>query len=179
MEVDVAWDDFISHAPEGDWADMAPFRILSFDIECAGRKGIFPEPEKDPVIQIANMVIRQVLQLARTVSSHNPIFGYSRDLSLFSPFDEQGESEPFIKNVLTLDTCGQIVGSDVIPCKTESQLLETWAEFVRQADPDLITGYNIGNFDLPYLLNRAKHLTVRNFHFLGRCGLLTFYFTVF
>ena len=60
MEVDVAWDDFISHAPEGDWADMAPFRILSFDIECAGRKGIFPEPEKDPVIQIANMVIRQV-----------------------------------------------------------------------------------------------------------------------
>ena len=35
-------------------------RILSFDIECAGRKGIFPEPEKDPVIQIANMVIRQV-----------------------------------------------------------------------------------------------------------------------
>lgn len=138
MEVDVAWDDFISHAPEGDWADMAPFRILSFDIECAGRKGIFPEPEKDPVIQIANMVIRQ------------------------------GESEPFIKNVLTLNTCGQIVGSDVIPCKTESQLLETWAEFVRQADPDLITGYNIGNFDLPYLLNRAKHLNVKNFHFLGR-----------
>jgi len=36
------------------------FRILSFDIECAGRKGIFPEPEKDPVIQIANMVIKQV-----------------------------------------------------------------------------------------------------------------------
>ena len=35
-------------------------RILSFDIECAGRKGVFPEPEKDPVIQIANMVIKQV-----------------------------------------------------------------------------------------------------------------------
>ncbi len=35
---------------------IAPLRILSFDIECAGRKGVFPEPEKDPVIQIANMV---------------------------------------------------------------------------------------------------------------------------
>ena len=35
---------------------VAPFRILSFDIECAGRKGIFPEPEHDSVIQIANMV---------------------------------------------------------------------------------------------------------------------------
>ena len=60
IEVDISWEDFISHAPEGEWADVAPFRILSFDIECAGRKGIFPEPEKDPVIQIANMVIRQV-----------------------------------------------------------------------------------------------------------------------
>jgi hypothetical protein len=36
-------------------AQIAPFRILSFDIECAGRKGIFPEPEHDPVIQIANV----------------------------------------------------------------------------------------------------------------------------
>lgn len=60
IEVDISYEDFISHAPEGAWADVAPLRILSFDIECAGRKGIFPEPEKDPVIQIANMVIRQV-----------------------------------------------------------------------------------------------------------------------
>lgn len=53
------WDQFISHAPEGDWQKMAPLRILSFDIECAGRKGIFPEAHVDPVIQIANMVTRQ------------------------------------------------------------------------------------------------------------------------
>lgn len=60
IELDVSWEDFVSHAPEGDWSAIAPFRILSFDIECAGRKGIFPEPDKDPVIQIANMVINQV-----------------------------------------------------------------------------------------------------------------------
>ena len=60
IELDVSWEDFVSHAPEGDWSTIAPFRILSFDIECAGRKGIFPEPDKDPVIQIANMVINQV-----------------------------------------------------------------------------------------------------------------------
>lgn len=53
------WDQFISHAPEGDWSKVAPLRILSFDIECAGRKGIFPEAQVDPVIQIANMVTRQ------------------------------------------------------------------------------------------------------------------------
>lgn len=49
----------ISHAPEGEWSDIAPLRILSFDIECAGRKGVFPEASTDPVIQIANMVTRQ------------------------------------------------------------------------------------------------------------------------
>ena len=54
IEVDVSWEDFVSHAPEGEWAEVAPFRILSFDIECAGRKGIFPEADKDPVIQVRN-----------------------------------------------------------------------------------------------------------------------------
>lgn len=53
------WDSFISHAPEGNWQKFAPLRVLSFDIECAGRKGIFPEAQVDPVIQIANMVTRQ------------------------------------------------------------------------------------------------------------------------
>ena len=53
------WDKFISHPPEGEWSRIAPLRILSFDIECAGRKGIFPEANQDPVIQIANMVTRQ------------------------------------------------------------------------------------------------------------------------
>lgn len=39
IEVDVSVDHFVSHPPEGEWAKVAPFRILSFDIECAGRKG--------------------------------------------------------------------------------------------------------------------------------------------
>ena len=59
IELDVEWNAFVSHAPEGEWSKIAPLRILSFDIECAGRKGIFPEAQIDPVIQIANMVTRQ------------------------------------------------------------------------------------------------------------------------
>lgn len=39
IEIDVAFDNVISHLAEGDWQGVAPFRILSFDIECAGRKG--------------------------------------------------------------------------------------------------------------------------------------------
>lgn len=39
IEVDVVWDEFTSHAPDDDWQKIAPLRIMSFDIECAGRKG--------------------------------------------------------------------------------------------------------------------------------------------
>jgi DNA polymerase elongation subunit (family B) len=59
IELDIDCHAFISHPPVESWSKVAPLRILSFDIECAGRKGIFPEAEKDPVIQIANMVTRQ------------------------------------------------------------------------------------------------------------------------
>lgn len=138
IECDVGWDKFISHEPEGEWAKVAPFRILSFDIECAGRKGIFPEPQHDSVIQIANMVIRQ------------------------------GESEPFIRNVFTLDTCAAIVGSQVLSFPKETDLLDNWAKFIREVDADILTGYNINNFDIPYLLNRAQTLKVKDFDFLGR-----------
>ena len=45
---------------------------------------------------------------------------------------------------------------------------QKWSEFVKRVDPDIITGYNIVNFDLPYLLNRAAALKVQSFPFLGR-----------
>ena len=77
IEVDVSWEDFISHEPEGEWSTIAPIRILSFDIECAGRKGIFPEPEKDPVIQIANMVIKQVFEIYSKQKGGMYIWKYS------------------------------------------------------------------------------------------------------
>lgn len=180
-EVDVAWTDLISHPAEGEWQRIAPLRVLSFDIECAGRKGrfphlilnhgllaenlttlvfflcsgIFPEPDKDPVIQIASMVQRQ------------------------------GETEPFIRTVFTLQSCTSIVGSQILCFTQEKQLLQvdtcipekwnileqffnsgcflfdqSWAEFLRTVDPDIITGYNIQNFDFPYLINRAAALKV-------------------
>lgn len=138
IELDVGWEDIVSHSPEGEWSKVAPFRILSFDIECAGRKGVFPEPDKDPVIQIANMVVRQ------------------------------GEHAPFIRNVFTKGSCAPVVGSQVLSYNTEEEMLKKWAAFVREIDADIITGYNIQNFDLPYLINRANHLKLPLFAFLGR-----------
>ncbi|VDN16882.1 unnamed protein product [Dibothriocephalus latus] len=43
-----------------------------------------------------------------------------------------------------------------------------WTAFVREVDPDIITGYNMQQFDLPYLTSRCEHLQVESFPFLGR-----------
>ena len=94
IELDISFEDFISHPADGEWQNIAPCRILSFDIECAARKGVFPEAEHDSVIQIANMVLLQ------------------------------GEKDPFIRNVFTLKQCASIVGSDVRCFESEKEMLE-------------------------------------------------------
>ncbi|ELK30158.1 DNA polymerase delta catalytic subunit [Myotis davidii] len=128
LEADVLWSDVVSHPPEGQWQRIAPLRVLSFDIECAGRKGIFPEPERDPVIQICSLGLRW------------------------------GEPEPFLRLALTLRPCAPILGAQVQSYEREEELLQAWSTFIRTIDPDVITGYNIQNFDLPYLISRAQHL---------------------
>ena len=137
-ECDVAFDAVISHAPEGQFSKLAPFRILSVDIECAGRRGHFPDAEHDPVIQIATMVTCQ------------------------------GDDKPIIKAIWTLDTCAPIVGADVLSFTDERELLRSWGKFLRSTDPDLLIGYNIVNFDFPYLINRAATLGVEDFPYWGR-----------
>lgn len=73
------------------------------------------------------------------------------------------------RNVFTLDTCLPIVGTEVYAFKSEKELLLKWSEFVRRTDPDVLTGFNIQNFDVPYLLNRAKALKCHDkFEHLGR-----------
>lgn len=117
---------------------MAPLRILSFDIECAGRKGVFPEANHDPVIQIANVVTRY------------------------------GEDKPFVRNVFCMDTCSLIVNTQIFEFDAEEKMLMAWRDFMEKVDPDVIIGYNIANFDFPYLLDRAKHLKVQKFPYWSR-----------
>ncbi len=47
-------------------------------------------------------------------------------------------------------------------------MLTAWRDFVLQVDPDIITGYNIVNFDLPYIINRAAALHMTNYPQFGR-----------
>jgi len=47
-------------------------------------------------------------------------------------------------------------------------MLQKWRDFIEEVDPDVIIGYNISNFDFPYLLDRAEALKSKSFPFFGR-----------
>lgn len=138
IEAHVGFDSVIAHAPEGEWSELAPFRILSVDIECQGRKGHFPEAQHDPVIQIASLVTNF------------------------------GETSPVVRNIMTLKSCSPIPGAEVMSFENERDLLSRWRDLLVETDPDIIIGYNIVNFDLPYLLDRATTLGLPAFHAWGR-----------
>lgn len=127
------------HIEAVDMMQIAPLRIFSFDIECWNQEGQgFPQAQKNPVIQIA-VCLKQ-----------------------------QGSEDKLIHAVWTLRDCAAIAGSEVFCFEREEDLLLDFRNFMEMTDPDILTGYNIVNFDLPYLLNRAESLGLKEFGVLGR-----------
>jgi DNA polymerase delta subunit 1 len=122
-----------------DMMKIAPLRIFSFDIECWNQEGKgFPVAQKNPVIQIA-VYLKEV-----------------------------GATEDRMHGVWCLRQTADIAGAEVFSFEREEDLLSSFQEFVALTDPDILTGYNIQNFDLPYLLNRAETLGLKEFAKLGR-----------
>lgn len=122
---------------------IAPVRIASFDIECMSIDGSFPNPKRDG---------DQIIQIGTT-------------------FQTYGETEPFLKHVVSLGECKQIDGC-VIDCyDDEGDLLVGWAELIQKLDPDMMIGYNIYGFDFWYIWERIEKKypeRLDEFHHLGR-----------
>lgn len=138
LEVDTDVKSLTSHAPHGTWSSIAPLRIFSFDIECAGRKGIFPDANIDACIQIASVI------------------------------KEFGSETPMYRAIFCLGSCAHIPDAHVFSFESEIEMLSSWSSFFNRVDPDVIIGYNTSNFDFPYLLDRAKYFGLSDFSLLGR-----------
>jgi len=123
-----------------DKQSIAPIVQASFDIETYSADGSFPDPKNEecPVIQIATTLQRY------------------------------GEKEPYKKQLLSLGTCNNIEGVEVIECETEAELLNTWTKLIQTENADILIGYNIWGFDLWYMITRADMVNATNFKRLGR-----------
>lgn len=84
-----------------------------------------------------------------------------------------GSDNIVYKNIVSLDSCDDIVGCDVISCKTEKELLNKWKDVMNNLNSDIITGYNIFGFDMPYIWDRAKELNIIEDFSIGLGRLIT------
>lgn len=117
-----------------DKTDIAPFRILSYDIECYCKNHLaFPKARKDPIIQIG-----------LTMNNINNI-------------------DNIEKYIITLGTCDDIDDVKVIQCQTEKELLYKFKELIGTLKPHILTGFNIYGFDNKYILDRCKENNIDDF----------------
>jgi DNA polymerase delta subunit 1 len=73
-----------------------------------------------------------------------------------------GSDEIIYKNIVCLNTCDPIEGAEVECYQKEADLLYAWKEVIRRIDPDILTGYNIFGFDMPYIWARSIELFGRD-----------------
>ncbi|RDB14796.1 DNA polymerase delta catalytic subunit [Hypsizygus marmoreus] len=146
LEFSVSYDNLkpLPHDEGSKWERIAPLRILSFDIETeVPQSGAFPNASNNAVFQIANMV------------------------------KNHGDKNPFIVNIFTLKACTPIEGLEVHSYETEIELLQAWEAFIRAVDPDVITGFNVARFDIPFLIKRAKTINLEGFNLNRLYGMET------
>ena len=53
-----------------------------------------------------------------------------------------------------------IVGAEVLKYSTEQKLLMGFKDLINEKNPNVVIGYNIFNFDIPYLMDRANHKSI-------------------
>ncbi len=147
IDISCKWKNFKPY----DKTTPAKIYILSFDIESysdrgfKAQKNIFPDPE------IQEDVITQIgctLHIYGTKTKAEYCF------TLNSKKDKYVEEN---KGIVT------------IVCDTEKELLQKYIMFIRKLDPDIITGYNINNFDWKYIYKRCELLEIElNIQYLTR-----------
>ena len=84
-----------------------------------------------------------------------------------------GSEKIIYKSIITLDTCDIIEDCDVLSCSTEKELLIKWKELMNELNSDIVTGYNIFGFDMPYIWDRAKELGILEEYSIGWGRLIT------
>ena len=123
---------------------IAPFRIASFDLECFSKRSFdadcasfFPDSNNDDDV-IAQIGV-SVLTYGNDTLTDKKVF--TLDIS-------GREDNEYIKS----ERC------EIITCNDEQHLIEEWANYIKNMDIDVLTGYNIFGFDYEYLHDRSNIL---------------------
>jgi len=131
---------------------MAPFRVLSYDIEAVPYVNPetgeceFPDPKRDSIVTIGVAAFDMVSAEMKQTVFMLEIEGQEQCQQLSELSDEM-KTDDFDPSTTTV--CSFI---------DESDMLAAFANYIREYDADVITGYNVLNFDNVYLLQRIQAL---------------------
>ncbi|MHC1626319.1 MAG: DNA-directed DNA polymerase [Methanoculleaceae archaeon] len=121
-----------------------PSRVCMMDIECDDRRG-FPDPENDAVICIT---------CRDSYDGRYTTFLWSRDGNMPSSIERQIRSGGLQNGCFTDEYHTIRIYTD------ETSMLRGWCEYIRDQDPDVLSGWNIIEFDIPYLRKRMERLGI-------------------
>lgn len=77
-------------------------------------------------------------------------------IQIATTFQKYGESEPYLRTVVALDTCDDVPGLEIFPVATEADVINTWVDLLRRESADIAIGYNTAQFDWRYIHGRAQ-----------------------
>jgi DNA polymerase I len=110
----------------------APARVCILDIECEDQRG-FPESDRDAIMAIT---------------------GWDSFLDRYTTFflDKPGK--------VPEDGSPCSLREDHTVCRysSEKELLLAFADYIRSTDPDILSGWNVTDFDIPYIRGRMEKL---------------------
>jgi len=150
VEIDCDFKHIQSHWRDSDaqWSKMADLTILSWDIECAGRQGHFPNPDFDSIVSISCV-------LKYLVSGKEQNMLLMRKIKRIEGFHKEDPNDIVLPN------------TQVFIFDDEADMLRFFEALMRNGQHSINTGYNIFKFDFPYTLSRARHLGLKTFALLS------------
>ena len=127
-EYTVGWKNLIPHDSE----DVVRPLVMCFDIEVYSHNPNKMPDKKNPKDKVFQM-----------------------SCVFFRVGDKEEKYEKYLYSLGEPDP--DIVGEDVnvFACESEAELLESYANIINEKNPNIICGYNIFKFDIPYMLSRA------------------------
>lgn len=121
----------------------APARVCMLDIECEDQRG-FPEPTRDAIICITCW------------DSY-----LDRYATFFAPSPGQEEGTIQLKSATPRASgCFDPSRHEVKVYPTETEMLKGFIDYIRETDPDILSGWNFLEFDLPYIKRRMEALSL-------------------
>ena len=105
---------------------------------------------------MSNLLIIASLNIeCEQIPGKYPSSKYNKVTQIATTFSRCGENECYLKHMITI--IPYIQANDVIVEQYDNEIdaLLAWTKLIQRTNPNIIVGYNIFDFDLPYLYSRT------------------------